>query len=97
MSIVIWFTVALALWHFTIFVPDRFWQGIIGALIGCVVGGMISGAIVELILGNGLADTDLITFLAAVPGTALGAWVVYRIGVRQGTEPIEDSPTTEKV
>ena len=32
MSIVIWFTVALALWHFTIFVPDRFWQGIIGAL-----------------------------------------------------------------
>ena len=97
MSIVIWFTVALALWHFTIFVPDRFWQGIIGAFIGCVVGCMISGAIVELILGNGLSDTDLITFLAAVPGTALGAWVIYRIGVSQGTEPIEDIGPTEKV
>ena len=91
MSIVIWFTVALALWHFTIFVPDRFWQGIIGALIGCLVGGLISGAIVEVILGNGLSDTDLITFLAAVPGTAVGAWVVYRIGVSQGTEPVEEA------
>ena len=90
MSIVIWFTVALALWHFTIFVPDRFWQGIIGALIGCVVGGLISGALVELvILGNDLADTDLLTFFTAVPGTLVGAWVVYRIGVSQGTEPIE--------
>ncbi|MBN8869584.1 MAG: hypothetical protein J0H66_06850 [Solirubrobacterales bacterium] len=92
MSIVIWFTVALALWHFTIFVPDRFWQGIIGALIGCVVGGLISGALVELvILGNDLADTDLLTFFTAVPGTLVGAWVVYRIGVSQGTEPIEEA------
>jgi hypothetical protein len=92
MSIVIWFTVALALWHFTIFVPDRFWQGIIGALIGCVIGGLISGALIELvILGNDLADTDLLTFFTAVPGTLLGAWVVYRIGVSQGTEPIEEA------
>ena len=90
MSILIWFTVALALWHFTIYVPDRFWQGIIGALIGCLVGGMISGAIVEVIFSNGLSDTDLITFLAAVPGTVVGAWVVYRIGVSQGTEPVDE-------
>lgn len=90
MSIVVWFTVALALWHFTIYVPDRFWQGIIGALIGCLIGGMISGAIVELIIGNGLSDTDLITFFAAVPGTIVGAWVVYRIGVAQGVEPIRE-------
>lgn len=90
MSIVVWFTVALALWHFTIYVPDRFWQGIIGALIGCLIGGMISGAIVELIIGNGLSDTDLITFFAAVPGTVVGAWVVYRIGAAQGVEPIRE-------
>lgn len=91
MSIVIWFTVALALWHFTIFVPDRFWQGIIGALIGCLIGGMISGAIVEVILGKGISDTDLITFLAAVPGTLVGAWVVYRIGESQGVDPVEEA------
>lgn len=92
MSLVIWFTVALALWHFTIFVPDRFWQGIIGALIGCVIGGVISGALIELvILGNSLSDTDLITFVTAIPGTLIGAWVIYRIGVSQGTEPIREA------
>ena len=37
--------------------------------------------------GSGIGDTDLITFLAAVPGTALGAAVVYWIGVAQGVEP----------
>lgn len=89
MSIVIWFTVALALWHFTIFVPDRFWQGIIGALLGCLIGGMISGAVIELALGRSISETDLLTFLAAVPGTLAGAWVVYRIGVSQGVEPEE--------
>lgn len=89
MSIVIWFTVALALWHFTIFVPDRFWQGIIGALLGCLVGGLISGGLIELIIGRGLSETDLITFLAAIPGTLIGAWVVYRVGVSQGIEPEE--------
>lgn len=89
MAIVIWFTVALALWHFTIFVPDRFWQGIIGALVGCLIGGMISGAVIELALGRSISDTDLLTFFAAVPGTLLGAWVIYRIGVSQGVEPEE--------
>lgn len=87
MSIVIWFTVALALWHFTIYVPDRFWQGIIGAFIGCLVGGMLSGILAELILQNGLATTNLITLLSPVPGTLLGAWVMYRIGSSQGVEP----------
>src|SRR5215208_3753232 len=29
MAAVVWFTVAIALWHFTVFVPDRFWAGIV--------------------------------------------------------------------
>ena len=32
--LLVWFTMGIALWHFTIFLPDRFWQGIIGALLG---------------------------------------------------------------
>ena len=70
---------------------SRFRQGISGAPIGCVVGARVSGVVVELILGNGLSDTDLITFLAAVPGTIIGAWIVYRIGVAQGVEPIDEA------
>lgn len=89
MAIVVWFTVALALWHFTIFIPDRFWQGIIGALLGCVIGGVISGAIIEFALGRSVSDTDLLTLITAVPGTLLGAWVVYWLGSRSGDEAIE--------
>lgn len=86
MAIVVWFTVALALWHFTIFVPDRFWQGIIGAFLGCVIGGLISGFLIELVLGRSLSETDLLTLLTAIPGTAAGAWFVYWLGLRSGED-----------
>lgn len=89
MAIVIWITVAIALWHFTIFVPDRFWQGIIGALVGCVIGGLVSGFLIELILGRGINDTDLLTLFTAIPGTLIGGYVVYLIGVRSGEDTVE--------
>ena len=43
MAAVVWFTMAVALWHFTVFLPDRFWAGIVGALLGAIAGGMITG------------------------------------------------------
>src|SRR5207245_10350624 len=33
-----WVMMGLALWHFTIWLPDRFWGGIVGALIGSLGG-----------------------------------------------------------
>lgn len=83
MALVVWFTMGLALWHFTVFLPDRFWQGIVGALLGATLGAVIFGAIVNIAAGRGLGDTDLMTALVAVPGTAIGLAVVYAIGVRQ--------------
>ena len=82
MALVVWFTMGLALWHFTVFLPDRFWQGIIGALIGATLGAVIFGAIVAVVSGQSLGDTDLGTALVAVPGTAIGLAVVWFIGVR---------------
>ena len=83
MAMVVWFTMGLALWHFTVFVPDRFWQGIVGALLGATTGAVLFGLIVGLIAGRGLGDTDVLTALIAIPGTALGLAVVWMIGVRQ--------------
>lgn len=83
MAFVVWFTMGLALWHFTVFLPDHFWQGIVGALIGSVFGAVIFGGIVELISGRGLGNTDVLTALVAVPGAAIGLAVIYAIGVRQ--------------
>ena len=46
MALLVWFTMGIALWHFTVFLPDRFWQGIVGAFIGATVGAVIFGSIV---------------------------------------------------
>ena len=83
MSIVVWFTMGLAIWHFTVFLPDRFWLGIVGALLGAATGAIATGAIAHLAAGNSIGQTDLGTALAAVPGALLGIAVVYAIGVRE--------------
>ncbi len=82
MALLVWFTMGIALWHFTVFLPDRFWQGIVGAFLGAVLGSVLFGLIVQQISGRSLGDTDLGTALIAIPGTAIGLAVVYAIGVR---------------
>ena len=72
MALLVWFTMGIALWHFTVFLPDRFWQGIVGAFLGAVIGAVVFGLIVEAISGKGLGDTDLATALIAIPGIAIG-------------------------
>jgi hypothetical protein len=79
----VWFTTGIALWHFTVFLPDRFWQGIVGAFLGATIGAVLFGAVVEIASGKGLGETDLATVLTAVPGVAIGLAVVWVIGVRQ--------------
>lgn len=88
MALVVWFTMGLALWHFTIFLPDRFWQGIIGALLGSTIGAVLFGAIVQVASGKGLGDTDVATALLAVPGVAIGLAVVWAIGARQEEQQV---------
>ena len=55
MALLVWFTMGIALWHFTVFLPDRFWQGIVGAFLGSVIGAIVFGAIVEIATGEGSA------------------------------------------
>ncbi len=82
MALLVFFMMGLALWHFTVFVPDRFWQGIIGAFLGAVLGSVAFGWIVQAASGKSLGDTDLSTALIAIPGTAIGLAIVYALGVR---------------
>jgi len=82
MALLVWFTMGIALWHFTVFLPDRFWQGIVGAFLGSVAGAILFGAIIEIATGQSLSKTDLLTALTAVPGVAIGLAVVYAAGLR---------------
>jgi hypothetical protein len=86
MAALVWFTMGVALWHFTVFIPDRFWGGIVGAFIGATAGGVISGAIAQIALGQGIGETDIATAIYAIPGIVIGLAVVYAIGVRSGVE-----------
>jgi len=81
-ALVVFFIMGIALWHFTVFLPDRFWQGIVGAFLGAVIGSIVFGLIVQEASGKSLGDTDISTALLAVPGTLIGLAVVYAIGVR---------------
>ena len=87
MAVLVWFTVGVALWHFTVVFPDRFWGGIVGALLGAVAGAMVTGAIAQIALGVSVGDTGIETVLFAVPGTILGVWLLYVIGSRTEHDP----------
>ena len=88
MALLVWIMVAIALWHFTIFLPDRWWAGIVGAFAGAVLGSVIFGLIIHLGTIPGQNDTDLLTALEAIPGALLGIAAVYYYGASQGNEPL---------
>jgi hypothetical protein len=82
MALVVFFTMGIALWHFTVFLPDHFWQGIVGAFVGSVRGAVFFGLLVQEMIGRSLGDTDLGTPLTAIPGVAIGLGIVYVLGLR---------------
>jgi hypothetical protein len=43
MSVFVWVMIGVAVWHFTVLLPDRFYGGIVGALIAAVGGALVSG------------------------------------------------------
>jgi ABC-type Fe3+ transport system permease subunit len=88
MALVVFFIMGIALWHFTVFVPDRFWQGIVGAFLGAVLGAIVFGLIVQAASGKSLGDTDVSTALVAIPGTLIGLGIVYAIGLRSQPEHV---------
>ncbi len=83
-----WVIMGLAIWHFTIFLPDRFWGGIVGALLGSLAGAIIAGLVINAIKVSalrvpGAKATDIAVVLYAVPGALLGIAVVYLLGARR--------------
>ena len=83
MGMLAWVMMAIAIWHFTIFLPDRFWGGIVGAFLGALVGGIVSGLLISGFSVPGNDDISVLTALYAVPGAIAGVALVYWIGIRQ--------------
>ena len=79
MNVLVWVTMGIAIWHFAIFVPDRFWGGIVGAFGAAAVGAVVVGFILA---GGELENTSLTTALEAVPGAVLGLAASWFWGAR---------------
>ena len=83
MSMLVWVMMAIALWHFTVFVPDRFWGGIVGALVAALIGAALFGYVVSGLSIPGREETTLLQAFIAVPGTLLGLAASYAVGGRR--------------
>jgi hypothetical protein len=83
MAALVWVMMGIALWHFTIFLPDHFWSGIVGAFVGASVGAFLFGLLVNGFSIPGQSDTSLLSAVEAIPGALIGIAVVWFIGVRQ--------------
>jgi hypothetical protein len=83
-----WVMMGLAIWHFTIWVPDRFWGGIVGAFVGSLIGSIVVGLIiysvkVSAVRVPGEKATDIGVILYAIPGAIVGIVAVYLEGIRR--------------
>jgi hypothetical protein len=88
MGLLGWVIMGLAIWHFTIFLPDRFWGGIVGAFVGSLLGAVVIGTLIYSIKVSGLKipgekATDILVVLYAVPGAVIGIAAVYFEGIRR--------------
>ena len=85
-----WVMMGLAIWHFTIFLPDRCWGGIIGAFLGCIFGAILYGLVIHGFSVPGQDATDVVTTLEAVPGAMLGYAFFFWLGTRQEAAQADD-------
>jgi hypothetical protein len=83
MGLLVWVMVGLAIWHFTVWLPDNFYGGIVGAFCFALVGSVVFGLIIHLGSIPGESETDLLTGVEAIPGAVLALGLCYWLGLRQ--------------
>jgi hypothetical protein len=83
MAMLVWVMVGLAVWHFTVFLPDDFYGGIVGAFVGAVIGSIVFGIVVNVGSVPGESGTDFLTGVEGVVGAVLGLAVTWWLGKRE--------------
>jgi ABC-type Fe3+ transport system permease subunit len=85
MGLLAWVMMGLALWHYAIFLPDRFWGGIVGAFLVSIAGAVVSGLLIfalahGVLVIPGRHATHLVTVLYAIPGAIAAMAALYVFG-----------------
>ena len=87
MSLLVWIMMGIAIWHFAVFVPDRFEGGIVGAFLAAVAGAALFGFLVSGLSIPGTDDTHIGQAFLAIPGSLIGLAISYAYGTRRQPEP----------
>jgi ABC-type Fe3+ transport system permease subunit len=100
MGLLGWVIMGLAIWHFTIFMPDRFWGGIVGAFVGSLLGAIFLGLIIYGVKVSSLRipgekATNIGVVLYAVPGAVIGIALIYFEGMRRERAAAAHQPLPE--
>jgi hypothetical protein len=82
MAMVVWVMMGIAVWHFTVFLPDRFWGGIVGAFLAAFLSATIFGFLVNGLTVPGQDDTEIVQAPIAIPGAMIGLAISYFYGAR---------------
>jgi hypothetical protein len=84
MAVLVWVSMATALWHFAIFVPDRFHGGLIGAFLFANGGAVFAGLALEGFALPALAVVGMRDAISGGFGGAAGLTAAYVYGARSG-------------
>jgi uncharacterized membrane protein YeaQ/YmgE (transglycosylase-associated protein family) len=82
MSMLVWVMMGIAIWHFAVWVPDRFRGGIVGAFIAAVIGSAVVGFVAAGFSIPGQDDTHLVQALVGAAGAAVALAVSWFWGDR---------------
>ncbi len=80
MSMLVWVMMGIAIWHFAVWVPDRFYGGIVGAFLAAIVGSAIFGFIAAGLTVPGRHDTEILAAFEAIPGALIALAISYLYG-----------------
>ena len=86
MSVLVWVMMGIALWHFTVWVPDRFWGGIVGAFGAALLSSLVFGFVFNGFQIPSRDDTNLVQALIAIPAALIGLALSYWWGGRKMAE-----------
>lgn len=82
MAMLVWVMMGIALWHFAVWVPDRFWGGIVGAFLVAIAGAVVFGLLISGLSVPGRHDTHITQAFEAMPGTLIALAASWWYGDR---------------
>ena len=73
----------IAIWHFTILLPDRFYGGIIGAFLAALAGAVVAGYLASGLQVPRDNPPGIEHALVATPGAIIALALAYAYGARR--------------